>query len=90
MATKSNTYTDLSSLGMPGVPLYPPILVDQSTLSKLRGVDYALQILLAPPDFQTFRRPRIIHTYYKMSISKLHNEFIMTAILLLDDCLTTA
>ena len=51
------SYTGLSSLGVPGVPWQPQILADQFTLSQPRGVDYAHQIILAPPDFQTFRRP---------------------------------
>ena len=36
---------------------HPQILADQLTLSQPRGADYAHQIILAPPDFQTFRRP---------------------------------
>ena len=47
----------LSSLGVPGVSWYPQILADKLTLSQPRGADYAHQIILAPPDFQTFRRP---------------------------------
>ena len=47
----------LSSLGVPGVPWHPQILADQLTLSQPRGADYAHQIILAPPDFQTFQRP---------------------------------
>ena len=90
MATKSNKYTGLSSLGMPGVPWYPQILADQLTLSQPRGTNYAHQIILATTDFQTFHRPWIIHTYYKMTISKLHKDFIMTARPLPDHCLTTA
>ena len=39
------------------VPRHPQILADQLTLSQPRGADYAHQIILAPPDFQTFRRP---------------------------------
>ena len=34
----------------------PPDLADQLTLSQPSGADYAHQIILAPPDFQTFRR----------------------------------
>ena len=48
--------TGLSSLG---VPWHPQILADQLTLSQPRGTDYAHEIILAPPDFQTFRRPCI-------------------------------
>ena len=47
----------VSSLGMPGVPWHPQILADQLTLSQPEGADYAHQIVLAPPDFQTLRRP---------------------------------
>ena len=51
-------YAGLSSLGVPpGVPWHPQILAEQLTLSQPRGADYAHQIILAPPDFQTFRRP---------------------------------
>jgi len=47
----------LSSLGVPEVPWHPQILADQLTLFQPRGADYAHQIILAPPDFQTFLRP---------------------------------
>ena len=47
----------LSSLGVPGVPWHPQILADQLTLPKPGGTVYAQQIILAPPDFQTFLRP---------------------------------
>ena len=47
----------LSSVGVPGVPWHPQILADWLTLSQPRGADYAHQIILAPTDFQTFRRP---------------------------------
>ena len=41
-----------------GVPWHPRILADQLTLSQpQRGADYAHQMILAPPDFQTFLRP---------------------------------
>ena len=43
--------------GGAGVPWHPQILADQLTLSQPRGVYYAHKIILAPPDFQTFRRP---------------------------------
>ena len=36
---------------------HPQILAGQLTLSQPRGTDYAHQIILAPPDCQTFRRP---------------------------------
>ena len=35
----------------------PQILADQLTLSHPRGADYAHQLIMASPDFQTFRRP---------------------------------
>ena len=47
----------LSSMGVPGVPWHPRILVDQLTLSQPRGAGYANQILQAPPDFQALQRP---------------------------------
>ena len=37
----------------------PQILADQLTLSQPGGADYAYQIILAPPDFQTTRQPCI-------------------------------
>ena len=43
--------------GVAGVPWHPHFLADQLTLSQPRGADYAHQIILAPPDFQTFRWP---------------------------------
>ena len=46
----------LLSPGVPGVPWPPQILADQLTLSQPRGAGYADQIILAPPDFQTFLR----------------------------------
>ena len=36
------------------------ILAGQLTLSQPRGADYAHQIILAPPDFQTFRQPSLL------------------------------
>ena len=46
----------LSSLGVPGVPWHPQILANKLTLSQPGEADYAYQIILAPPDFQTFLR----------------------------------
>ena len=43
----------LSSLGVPGVPNFGRSFNPIST----KGADYAHQIILTPPDFQTFRRP---------------------------------
>ena len=37
-----------------GLQWHPHFLADQLTLSQTRGADYAHQIILAPPDFQTF------------------------------------
>ena len=44
-------------MGVPEVPWQPRILVDQLNLSQLQGADYAHQMIVAPPDFQTFLRP---------------------------------
>ena len=52
-----STRPGLSSLGVPGVPWHPQILADQLTLSQPEGAVYAHQIILAPPDFQTFLWP---------------------------------
>ena len=57
---------------------HPQILEDQLTnISQPRGADYAHQIILAPPDFQTLLRPclrpaaRVISRYnfYDISLS---------------------
>ena len=42
---------------MPPPPPNPQILADQLTLCQPRGTEYAHQIILAPPDFQTSRQP---------------------------------
>ena len=39
-------------LGVPGMPL-----ADQLNLSQPGWADYAHQMIMAPPDFQTFLRP---------------------------------
>ena len=44
----------------------PPI---QLTLSQPRGAEYAQQIILAPPEFQTFLRPR-------MNVQEFWNEIL--------------
>ena len=54
---QSRSQLGLSSLGLQGVPWHSQILADQLTLAQQREADYAHQIILAPPDFQTFRRP---------------------------------
>ena len=41
-------------------------LADQLTLSQPKGADYAHQIILAFPDFQTFLRPQ---NYYANKIA---------------------
>ena len=41
----------------------PQILADRLTLSQPGGADYAHQIILTPPDFQTFLRPCMIFTF---------------------------
>ena len=46
----------VSSPGVPGMPRHPQILADTLTLSQPRGADYAQQIILAPPDIETFLR----------------------------------
>ena len=43
---QGNLLTGLSSLGVPGVPWHPQILVDQLTLSQPRGADYSHQVIL--------------------------------------------
>ena len=45
------TSTGVSSLGVPGVPGNPQILVDQLTLSQPGGTDYTHQTILVPPGF---------------------------------------
>ena len=40
-----------------GMPWHSQILADQLTLSQPRGADYAHQMILVPPDFQTFLQP---------------------------------
>ena len=62
--------TGLSSLG---VPWHPQILADQLTLSQPRGADYAQQIILAPPDFQTFRRPCIKEMHWNYTWLQLYS-----------------
>ena len=52
-----HSFSGLSSLGVPGVRWQPQILAHHLTLSQTGGTDYAPTSLLAPPDFQTFRRP---------------------------------
>ena len=47
----------LSPLEVPGVPWHPPSLEDQLILAQPRGADYAHKVILASPDFETFRRP---------------------------------
>ena len=51
------------------MPWHPQILADQLTLSQPGGADYAHQIILAPPDFQTFRRPSmVLHGRYAICV----------------------
>ena len=49
--------TGPSSLGVPGVPRHTQILEDQLTLFQPGGQIMPIHLLLAHPDFQTFRRP---------------------------------
>ena len=51
-----HSFSGLSSLGVPGVRWQPQILAHHLTLSQTGGTGYAPTSLLAPPDFQTFRR----------------------------------
>ena len=44
----------MSSIVVHGGDMALQILVDQLTLSQPRGADYANQMILASPDFQTF------------------------------------
>ena len=60
---KNHDVSGLLSLEVPGVPWHLQILADLLTLSQPRGVDCAYQMILAPPDFQAFRRPCV----YKIS-----------------------
>ena len=60
---KQSLVAGLSSLGEPGVPWHPHFVADQLTLSQPRGADYAHQLMLAPPAFQTFLRPWVEITY---------------------------
>ena len=50
-------FAGVPSMGVPRVPWHPQILADQLTLSQSDGADYAHQIILATPDFQTLLRP---------------------------------
>ena len=52
-----HSFSGQSSLGVPGVRWQPQILAHHLTLSQTGGTDYAPTSLLAPPDFQIFRRP---------------------------------
>ena len=56
-ARTGGKHFNLSSLGVPGVPWHTQILADQLTLFQPGEADYAHQIIMAPPDFQTFLRP---------------------------------
>ena len=49
--------------GVSSLGVHPPILANQLTLSQGGGAHYAHQIILAPPDFQTLRRPWVVLTY---------------------------
>ena len=44
------------------IALHSQILTDQLTLSQPRGAEYAHQIVLTSPNFQTFRRPCLVKT----------------------------
>ena len=51
-------------------PWHPQILADQLTLSQPRGADYAHQIILAPTDFKTFRRPWFDKVRFKVGLKR--------------------
>ena len=57
--------------GGAGDAMTPPDLADQLSLSQPEGTDYAHQIILAPPDFQTFLRPCISSEVQGSSLSLL-------------------
>ena len=50
-------------------------LADQLTLSQPKGADYAHQIILALPDFQTFPRPCKVLTLQHDGKSKCRSQF---------------
>ena len=54
------------------------ILADQLTLSQPREADYAYQIILAPPDFQTFRKAL---RYLLGGVKRMILDFIGASIL---------
>ena len=56
---------------------HPQILADQLTLSQPRGADYANQIILTPPDFQTFRRPWLRENNRESIVSKFSCEMML-------------
>ena len=56
------------------------ILADQLTLSQPRGPDYANQIILAPPDFQTFQRPWSMKDENKGPINFGHLSFFLLSV----------
>ena len=55
-----------------GAAAHPQILADQLTLTQPGGADYAHQILLSPPDFQTFLRPWDTNTFLQSDELKPH------------------
>ena len=61
---KMQVRKNIAGVSSLGVPWHPQILADQLTLSQPGGADYARQIILAPPDFQTFLRPCIVQCAY--------------------------
>ena len=74
---KSHAQNPCRPWGLPSHPQiswHPQILADPLTLSQPRGADYSHQIILAPPDLQTFLRPcPMIHTSRGVSHTLLHS-----------------
>ena len=66
-------YTGLSSLGDPGVPWHTQIFADQLSLFQPGKEIMPTWLILAHPDFQTFRRPcemKLGSSYHKNEMLK--------------------
>ena len=66
--------TWVSSLVVPGVPWHPQILAYQLTISQQRVADYAHQIILASPNFQTLRWPWTMRNWNKTRTSQANER----------------
>ena len=79
----------LSSLGVPGAP---PYFSRSLNHISTRGADYAYQIILAPPDFQTFRWPWMARIHFQLSMTYDFHSPILNSLdsdyLLLSELLT--